>query len=130
MNTDKISVLIIDDHPLVREGLRSLLNQDQSLSVVGDVGSTREAKAQLQALAPQLLLIDISLSGENGIQFIREIKSANLPVKALVISMHEEPEFVIQSFKAGADGYVVKNSQGNEILHAIHEVWQGSRYLS
>ena len=126
-----IRVLIADDHPLVREGLRTLLKKDPAITVVGESSSISETREAVAKTDPQVLLLDISFPTGSGIDLAREL-SAQKPKAPhiLFISMHGEHEFVLQAFKTGASGYLLKSAGAEEIQLAIHEVAAGRPYIS
>lgn len=130
MSNKQIRVVIVDDHPLVREGLRFLLAKEEDLLVVGEAADVQEAKSLIQIYQPHVILLDISLPGKSGIAFSAELKSKKDSPKILIVSMHEQPEFVIQALHAGAHGYVLKSSDSEEVANAIREVSEGRLYVS
>ncbi len=131
MNTTPIRVMIVDDHPLVREGLAGFLKKTPGLEVVAQVGTGTEALIQASASSPQVVLMDISLPDESGLSLARKLKvQAGGAIKILFLSMHDEEEFVLQAFRAGGDGYVVKNARPEEVVEGILQVHKGKRYVS
>ncbi len=124
------SVLIVDDHPIVRCGLRELLSQKPELVVCGEAANADEALRALAALRPDLMIIDISLNGESGIDLIQQLKARESEVKILVCSMHDELYFAERSLHAGALGYVNKQEATGKLLEAVFTVLEGRVYLS
>jgi DNA-binding NarL/FixJ family response regulator len=125
-----IRVLVVDDHPLVREGISLLLSKESSITVVGQAGNGEDALSECAHLSPDVVMLDVSLPDESGIDLARRIKAQRSSTRILFLSMHGEEEFVRQALQAGGDGYVVKASRSEEIVEGIHEVYQGKRYVS
>jgi DNA-binding NarL/FixJ family response regulator len=128
--SDKRRVLIVDDHVLLRAGLRSLLSQDPHIEVVGEAGDGREAIQLTGTLAPHLVLMDLTMPGTNGIETIAEIKRRYPGVRIIVLSMHRADEYIHESLKAGADSYLLKDSSQDDLRLAIRSVLNGKTYLS
>ena len=122
-------VLIADDHPLLRSGLRRLLAADPELEVVGEAGSGEEVLRVATELRPDLVLLDVSMPGGNGIETARLLKAALPGVLVLFLTMHEEEGMLHEALRAGGDGYVLKRADEPEILRAIHAVRAGSLYV-
>lgn len=125
-----IHVVIVEDHALFRSGLKQILSLQKDLLVEGEAGSAEEAFSLCAQLKPDLLLLDISLPGMNGIETIPKFKEICSHIKILIISMHGMPEYVCSAFKAGANGYSLKTADSNEFFLAIQTVLQGKRYVS
>ena len=123
-------VVIIEDHKILREGLKSMLAGNQLMKVVGEAGEGMEAIRCVQKQQPDLVLLDLSMPKMNGISVMKEIKSRSPEVKILVLTMHEQEEHIIEGFKAGADGYCLKDVGGSELIAAMQAVLEGRRYLS
>jgi len=125
----KKTILIVDDHPLVREGLKVIIERSSKFEVVGETGEAREGLRMAEGLKPDLVLLDISLPDESGLELARRIRS-NLPdIRILVISMHAGIDYVAQAFKAGATGYMVKDSAAARLQNALESVAKGDYYL-
>jgi len=122
-------VLIVDDHPIVRRGLAELISHEEGLVVCGEAADANEALQALTPLRPDLLIIDIALKGESGIELIKQIKALNSSVKIIVCSMHDEHYFAERALHAGALGYVNKQEATEMLLGAILTVLQGKVYL-
>jgi NarL family two-component system response regulator LiaR len=120
-----IRVLIADDHPVVREGLRALLETRPELELVGQAADGREAVEQARTLQPDVILMDIVMPRLDGIAAIREIKRANPAARILVITSFAEDEQLFPAIKAGALGYLLKDSSPQELIQAIHNVCEG-----
>jgi len=123
-------VLIVDDHTLLRAGLRALLAQDPSIEIVGEAADGRDAVRAVGQLAPHLVLMDLTMPGMNGIEAVTEIKRRYPEVRILVMTLHKTEDFIHASLKAGADGYILKDSTQEELRVAIRSVLHGKTYLS
>jgi DNA-binding NarL/FixJ family response regulator len=127
--TKKLRLLLVDDHAVVREGLRSLLGTDNRFEVVGEAGDGLTAVTAATNLNPDVVVMDVSLPGLNGAQLARRLKE-NLPdVKTLALTVHEEGGYLRSLMDAGASGYVLKRSAASELLRAIEVVGEGGTYL-
>ena len=125
-----ITVMLADDHTLLREGLRRLLEQAGDISVQGEAANGAEALKLLGQRAWDLLVLDMSMPGRNGVDLIRQIKSGHPDVPILVLTMHGEQQYAIQAIKAGASGFLTKDSAAEELVQAVRKVAGGGRYLS
>lgn len=125
----KITVLLADDHRLLREGIKSLLEKAPDIEVVGEANDGTEALAKAQALSPDVVLMDISMPGMNGLEATRQIKALKPATKVLILSMHESNQYISQFLRSGASGYVLKDSAGSELAGAIRSVFQGDAFL-
>jgi DNA-binding NarL/FixJ family response regulator len=125
-----IRVAIVDDHPVVRQGLRGLFEQEAGLAVVGEAGSGRQALRLVQDLKPDVVTLDISMPDVSGLDLIAELKRTHAPVRVLVLSMHDQECYVVHALRQGADGYVLKGATGGELMQGIRAVSGGKRYLS
>jgi len=126
----EISVLIVEDHAIVREGLQALLSLDPHLDLVGETDNGRDAVRLMGVHNPDLLITDLSMPGMNGIEAIREIRNRYANVRIIVLTVHQTEEHIRAALEAGANGYVLKNSTHAELLHAIRTVMDGKSYLS
>lgn len=124
-----ISVLIIDDHPIVREGLVAVLDEQPELRVVGAVASVEEALPLCPALRPEIILLDLELPGRSGVEAIPELLAAAQGVQILIFSAYDSDERIFGALKAGAMGYLLKGVSVDEIARAIHAVTAGGSYL-
>lgn len=122
-------ILIVDDHPLYRDGLRARLGARQDFSVVGEAGSSAEGLRMAKELAPDLAVVDISLPDGSGIELTREMRAVRPDMPVLIVSMHAKLDFIAAAFQAGASGYMSKESGGEGILQAIDTVLAGGQYL-
>jgi DNA-binding NarL/FixJ family response regulator len=123
-------VLIVDDHAVVRTGLRLLLDAEEDLEVVGEAGNTRDAVFQSRALKPDVILLDIVMPGSTGLEVLPQLKHESHEVKVLILSMQDEPRYVREAFGAGASGYVLKEAADSELVAAVREVAGGGRYVN
>ncbi len=123
-------ILIVDDHPIVCEGLAQFINQEPDLEVVGAARDASEAMKKVEELKPELVIVDISLVGKSGIELIGEIRAFDENMPVLALSMHTEALYVERTLRAGARGYVTKNDATNVIIKAIRKVLSGGIYLS
>jgi DNA-binding NarL/FixJ family response regulator len=126
----RIRVLLVDDHALFREGVRSLLATQPDLEVVGEVEDGRAAVRQALALKPDVVLMDITMPNLDGIEATRQIHARDEAIKVLVLTMHDNEEVFFRSLNAGASGYVLKRSGGQELMAAIRATHEGNSYLS
>ncbi|MGB9989057.1 response regulator [Massilia sp. SM-13] len=125
-----IRILLVDDHPLVRDGLRARLEAMPQFEVVGEAGSAGEALEAARAHQPDLVLMDINMRGVNGIEATARFREQFPDMAVLVLSMHDKLEYVSQAIQAGARGYVLKDSPGKDIVVAIETVMSGGIYYS
>ena len=123
-------VLIVDDHAVVRAGLKRLLEAEEDMEVVGDVGSVRDAVFESRALKPDVILMDLVMPEESGLEGLPKVLKEAPEAKALVLSMQDDPQYVREAFAAGATGYVLKEAADTELIAAIREVAAGNRYVS
>jgi two-component system, NarL family, response regulator NreC len=129
MRGNAIRVHICDDHALVREGLRRLLEAEPDLEVTAEAASAEQELAALRADPPDVLLLDVVMPGRSGIDALPEIRSEAPATKVLVLSMQDDPVYVRKAFNGGASGYVLKEAAGTELVQAIHDVAGGHSYL-
>ena len=123
------SVIIIDDHPLFREGLKTIISRDDRFKVVGEAGSGHEGLGMAKRLKPDLVVVDISLPDQSGIQLTRDLRELLSGTKILIVSMHSKIDYIAEAFQAGATGYVVKESASERLLQALKSVAKGDYYL-
>ena len=126
----KQRIFIVEDHTLLREGLRALLSQDPDLEIVGEADNGRDAVRAIGSLAPHLVLMDLSMPGMNGIEAMVDIKRRNPDTRVLVLTIHKTDEYIHESLRAGADGYILKDATHDELRVAIRSVLNGKTYLS
>ena len=126
----KYRVLLVDDHPIVRQGLALLIEREVDLSVCGEADGAHTAFHAIETLQPDIVLLDISLNGPDGLEVLKEIrvKTGSLPV--LILSMHDESIYAERAMRAGANGYIMKQEATEKVLIAIRRILQGDVYLS
>jgi two-component system response regulator NreC len=124
-----IRVLIADDHSVVRSGLRALLALDPELAVVGEAANGQETFRLVGELTPDVVMLDIGMPGEDGIQVARRLKASFPQVNVLFLTMHEEPGLLAEALQTGASGYLIKRANEAEILDAVHAVSKGGLYV-
>ncbi|MBL8058000.1 MAG: response regulator transcription factor [Anaerolineales bacterium] len=125
-----IRILLIDDHAVMRDGLRALLEADSELRVVGDAADGREGVRQAQALRPDVAIVDIAMPGLNGVEAARQIGESCPETRVIMLSMYSAAEYVYRALQAGARGYLLKESAGPSVVEAVRAVYSGRRYLS
>jgi two-component system response regulator NreC len=126
----KYRIVIAEDHTILREGLKSLLSSNPEFEVVGEAEDGREAIRCVEKLKPNLILTDLSMPRMNGMDAIREIKRKSRDTKILVLTVHKTEEYILATLKAGADGYLLKDSTHSELLMAVRHVLSGKHYIS
>jgi DNA-binding NarL/FixJ family response regulator len=127
--TDKITILLADDHSVVREGLSVLLEREKDFKVIGQASDGIEALRLIEKLNPDVLVADITMPHLNGLEVARQISRARLKTRVVILSMHSNEQYVLNAFKHGARGYVLKSSRIDELAEAIRNVHLGARYL-
>lgn len=125
----KIRVFIVDDHIMLREGIKKLINSDSGFDIVGESGDGSEAVELVNKLKPDIVLMDISLPSLNGIEATRRIKRDNPKIKVLALTMHDNEEYLSQMLQAGASGYILKKAAVSELRNAIDAINRGESYL-
>ena len=128
--SNPIRVVLADDHVFVRDGIKSLLENEVNIEVVGEATDGLEALKSVEINQPDLLILDIRMPNMTGIEVVEKLRSQNNLVKIVMLSMHESEEYVLKSIKAGADGYLLKGSSKEEFLKALHTVSEGGKYFS
>jgi two-component system invasion response regulator UvrY len=126
----RITVLLVDDHPIVREGYRRLLEESGKIHVVGEAATVADAYQLFCDLAPDVVVMDLALPGVSGIEGIRRIRAHQEEARVLVFSMHEDAIFARRALEAGAAGYLTKGSAPRELVKAVESVAAGERYIS
>ncbi len=125
----KIKLLLADDHAVLRAGLRALLNAQPDIEVVAEAADGKEAVRKSIEIAPDIVLMDISMPGLTGLEATREIKRQNPAIKVLVLTVHEDESYLHQMLRAGASSYVPKKAAGTELLAAIRATYQGEHFI-
>ncbi len=126
----KTKVLLADDHTIVREGIRALLDSREDIEVIGEAEDGKQAVERARQLVPDIVLIDITMPNLNGIEAARQIKKANPDIKLLFLTAHDNKEYVHQIFQAGASGYLLKDFAVSDLISAINAVKKGDIFLS
>lgn len=125
----KKTVVIIDDHPLFREGLKSIIGRSSKYEVAGEAGDSQEALKVLKKLKPDLALVDLSLPDGSGIELIQNILKINPGLRIIVVSMHSKIEYIVSAFQAGASGFVAKESAAERLVQAMETVFKGDYFM-
>lgn len=125
-----ITIILIDDHAIMRDGLRHLLSNESDIKVVGEADNGREAVKLALEKKPDIVIMDIAMQDMNGIEATRQIKADNPNIKVIALSMHSERQIVVGVFRAGASGYLLKDSSSLELVDAIRTIHIGRKYLS
>jgi DNA-binding NarL/FixJ family response regulator len=124
-------IIIVDDHPLFRKGLEQLINSSQDgFRICGEAGDAAEGMARIRELKPDLVIVDLSLPGANGIELIKNIRAEFAKLPVLILSMHDESLYALRALRAGAQGYVMKQEALENVIGAIRELFAGRPYLS
>ncbi len=127
---EKISIVLADDHILVRKGIKAMLESEDSLSVIGEAGNGREALDVARELHPDILVLDIRMPEMTGIEAAAKLAEFSPATKALILSMHDSEEYVLQSLDAGAYGYLLKDTDKSEFVKALKQIHAGNKYFS
>jgi two-component system response regulator NreC len=122
-------VLVVDDHAVVRSGIRSLLAAENDFEVVGEASNTRDAVFEVRALKPDVTVLDVVMPGESGIEALPKLKKEAPDMKVLVLSMQDDPRYVREAFAQGANGYVLKEAADAEVVGAVREIAAGGSYV-
>jgi DNA-binding NarL/FixJ family response regulator len=126
----KSRILLVDDHPIVRQGLAEMIDHEKDLAVCGTAEDLHQALEQINTLKPDLVVLDISLKGSNGIEVLKNIKVRYPKLLVLMLSMHDESLYAVRALRAGAAGYIMKQEATEKVLTAIRQVLRGEIYLS
>ncbi|MDP3879952.1 MAG: response regulator transcription factor [Dehalococcoidales bacterium] len=126
---EKIKILVVDDHALMREGIRALLGLHEDIEIVGEASEGKEAFDKAIEMMPDVVIMDIAMPGMDGLEATRRIRKKNPTVKVLVLTQHDNKEYILSAIKAGADGYVPKKALGSELVTAVRTVHKGDSFL-
>ena len=129
MQTD-INIILADDHPFIRQGLRATIEREPNLKVLAEAGDGRRALALIQSLRPQVAILDIDMPEMDGFSVARQVRQQKLPVEIIFLSIHREEEFLNRAIELDAKGYVTKDSAVTDIITGIHAVAAGQHYVS
>jgi two-component system response regulator NreC len=124
-----IRVLVVDDHAVVRSGLRLLIDAEEDMETVGEAGNVRDAIFEARTSNPDLILMDVVMPGESGLEGVPKLLHEHPDVKVLILSMQDDPRYLREAFAVGASGYVLKEAADTEVVTAIREVAAGGRYV-
>ncbi|HSH76646.1 MAG TPA: response regulator transcription factor [Longimicrobiales bacterium] len=130
MSAGVLRVLIADDHAVVRQGIRGVLEEVEGLEVVAEAADGNEALAMTEHHGPDVVVLDVTMPGKTGLEVARELRDSGSPVRVLILSMHDDPEYVLEAVRAGADGYVLKDVAPAELRAAVTAVHEGREYFS
>jgi len=125
-----IQIMLVDDHELVRNGIKSLLEDEDELTVLGEASNGEEAIELIKNIVPDVLIVDIKMPSMTGIELVQRLTTLNLKTRFLMLSMHDSEEYVLQSIDAGAHGYLLKDANREEFLKAIKTVYEKDLYFS
>ncbi len=126
---DKIKVLLVDDHAIMRDGIRALLSLNEDITIVGEASDGKEAIAKAEELKPDVVVMDIAMPGMDGLEATRRIKKILPDTKMLVLTQYDNREYILSAIKAGAAGYVPKRALGSELVSAVRSVYHGDSFL-
>src|SRR5688572_6245960 len=127
---EKINIILADDHVLVRKGIVAMLATDNEINVVGEAGNGTEALASAKALHPDILLLDIRMPEMTGLEAAARLKNYSPRTKAVILSMHDSEEYVLEALQAGAYGYLLKDTDKAEFIKALKQIHGGAKYFS
>src|SRR5512138_3596390 len=130
MPMDIIRVMLVDDHPIVRQGVRSVLANHPDIEVVGEADGAPSLFASLDTLKPDIILLDVRMPGQNGIEITQRIKREHPEIKVIVLSTYDDDEFLLGALRAGAEGYLLKSASAEVLASSIRQVGAGERLLS
>ena len=125
----KTKVMIADDHSLIREGIKQLLEFDGSIEVISEASNGVECLEKLEVLSPDVLLLDINMPHMNGIDVLKQLKETESDVKVLILTVHNELEYLLKAIDIGVDGYILKDSESSELKKAIDIICKGENYI-
>lgn len=125
----KIQVMIADDHSLIREGIKQLLEFDGSIEVIAEASNGNECLDKLKIFMPDVLLLDINMPEKNGIEVLQELKEKKSKVRILILTVHNELEYLLKAVDIGVDGYILKDSESSELKKAIQSICRGENYI-
>ncbi len=124
-----VKVMISDDHVLIREGIKQLLEFDGDIEIIAEANDGVECLAILNHVLPDVLFLDINMPHKNGIEVLQEIRNKNIPIKVLILTVHNEVDYLVKAVEIGVDGYLLKNTGSTELKKAIYSVIKGESYI-
>lgn len=127
---NKISIFLADDHVILREGLKHILMEDSTIEITGEAGDGREALEKIDKIKPDIAILDISMPTLSGLEAARVIRKYNKSIKIIILTRHDNEEYVHQAIKNGVNGFILKDSAGDDLLKAVRDVMNGNIYLS
>ena len=126
----KQRIVVVEDHPMVREHLAQIINKENDIEVCGEADNIQQAMRVIRSMSPDLVIVDITLNGDSGLELIKGLKVLSMPTPVLVLSMHDESLYAERALRAGAKGYITKHRATTEVLSAVRHVLAGEIYLS
>jgi DNA-binding NarL/FixJ family response regulator len=129
-STPRIRIFIADDHPIVRQGLRRIVEADAGMAIAGEAGDAKALLAALETTAADLVLLDVSMPGAPFLDTLRDLRARHPSVRVLALSVHPEDQWAVRALRAGASGYLTKDHSPEQLLEAIRRVYRGGKYVS
>lgn len=129
MKYKTIKVMIADDHALIREGIKQILELENDISVIGQASNGEEAFEMATELNPEVILLDINMPKLNGIETLRKFKDMGIKSKVIILTIHEDKEYILKTLKLGANGYILKDSSADILIEGIRAVYKGEKYI-
>lgn len=129
MKSKKIKVMLVDDHALIREGIKQILELEDDIVVVGQAGDGQEAFEKANVVKPEVILLDINMPSLNGIETLRKFKDLGIESKIIMLTIHEDREYIMKTLRLGADGYILKDSSADSFIQGVRDVVNGKQYI-
>lgn len=127
---DMIQVMLVDDHRMIREGLKKILETDEKIRVISEADNGQDCLTMLSSISPDVILLDISMPVLNGIETLRRLKEQGKKYRVLILTSHTETEYFLSAVHAGADGYLLKSADSNELKYVVHRIAGGEKYFN